>query len=285
VTSIPDDWDATVRSVAWAADSRSLLVTARVGLDEPLFQISLDGRNVIRLTEEGRVANVISLPQGGAVISLDTLLQPADLYRVSAGSQLARLTAINEDRLREIEVPHLERFEFKASKRAIASAWMIAPPARQGRLPTVLLIHDGQEAEPANSWSRHWNPWLFSAPGYVVTGVDIHDQGKRSDRDRLALDDLRRGLAAAALRFPAVDPENICIAGDGAYGGFLAYRIAGEWSRQARCLIVNGGVVDAASISYQTDEPWIHDWHVLSTSGQTSPWNPLHSSVRGERRC
>jgi dipeptidyl aminopeptidase/acylaminoacyl peptidase len=94
-------------------------------------------------------------------------------------------------------------------------------------------------------------------------------------RDKLALDDLKLGLAAAVSRFPAVDPENICIAGDGAYGGYLAYRIAGEWSRQPRCLIANGGVVDATSISYQTDEPWMHDWRALSTSSRNGPRNPL----------
>jgi dipeptidyl aminopeptidase/acylaminoacyl peptidase len=277
VTSIADDWDASVRSVAWAADNRSLLVTARFGLDEPLFQISLDRGNVTRLTAEGRVANVIPLAQGGAVFTLDTMQQPADMYRLSADGDLIRLTAINEDRLREIDIPRVERFEFKGAKAARVSAWMIAPEAHRGRLPTLLLIHDGLHAESANAWSRHWNPLLFAAPGYAVVGVDFHrTTGSRIERDRLALKDVSRGLAAAASRFPTADPTRVCIAGNGAYGGFLAYRIAGEWSRQPRCLIANGAVVDATSLSYQTDEPWMHDWLEASTAGRNDHRSPLH---------
>ena len=243
-----------MRSVAWAADSRSLLVTARTAMDEPLFQVSLDGRKITRLTGEGRATNVIPLRQGGVVFTLDTMLQPADVYRISAKGESMRLTAVNEDRFRDIDPPRVERFDFKGSTGASVSAWMITP-ARRGPLPTVLLVDDG--AEPANSWSRHWNPWLFSAPGYAVIGVDS-----------IALEDLRLGLAA-------VNAENVCIAGNGAYGGYLVYRVAGEWLTSPRCLIANGGVVDAASISYQTDEPWMHDWHEASESSRNSPLNPL----------
>jgi len=267
--------EMSVRSVSWALDSHSLLVTARVGIDEPLFEISLDGRKITRLTEEGRVTNVVPMVQGGAIFTLDTMLQPADLYHVSSEGLATRFTAINEDRLSDFQAPRLERFNFKGAKGATVSAWMVAPAAAQGRLPTMLLIHDGPYAEPANSWSRSWNPSLIAATGYAVIGIDFHSAGARTERDRLALDDLRLGLAGAGDRFPAVDPENVCIVGDGAYGGYLAYRIAGQWSRQPRCLIANGGVVDAASMAYETDEPWMHGWQAVSITGRNNTSNPL----------
>lgn len=258
----------SVRSIAWATDSQSVFVTRRVGLDEPLFQVSLDGHTQTRLTGEGRVANVIPLAQGDVIFTLDTMLQPADVYRISAEGQLTRLTTINDDRWRDIETARVERFEIKGAKGASMPAWKIAPDVGRGRLPTVLLIHDGAQADPANSWSRHWNPLLFASPGYAVMGVEFHSNGPRIERDRLALEDLKRALAG-------VDADNVCIVADGAYGGYLAYRIAGEWSRQPRCLVTNGGVIDATSISYQTDEPWMHDWQALSTSGRNSDGNPL----------
>jgi dipeptidyl aminopeptidase/acylaminoacyl peptidase/uncharacterized GH25 family protein len=270
VTSLAAEWGASVRSIAWTADGSSLLVTARVGLDEPLFLISLDTRKVTRLTAEGRVAKVVPMPAGGAVFTLDTILQPADLYRLSAEGQWERLTAINDDRLRDIDIPHFERFDFNGAKGEIVSAWMIASNERQR--PVVLLIRDG---EPANSWSRHWNPLLFSAPGYRVIGVE---------RDQLTLEDLRLGLAAAG-----VDLENVCIAGDGAYGGYLAYRIATEWLQQPRCLIANGGVVDAIGMAYESDEPWRYDWQERSTSGrrnllqQVAAWRTPLLILHGER--
>lgn len=267
VTSIAGEWDASLRSIAWAVDSRSLLVTARVGMDEPLFQISLAAKKITRLTTEGRVSNVIPLARDGVILTVDTISQPADVYRLSTRGELKRLTAINEDRLSDIDLPHVERFD---------SGWMVAPAAPRVRLPTLLLIHD--ESNAANSWSRHWNPMLFAAPGYAVLSVGVRDSSKR------VLDELRLGLAAAANRFSALDPENVCIAGNGAYGGLLAYRIAGEWSRQPRCLIANGGVVDAASIAYQTDEPWMHDWQALSDPlHHVSAWRTPLLILHGEK--
>lgn len=257
VTSIAEDWDASVRSIAWTADSRSLLVTARAGMDEPLFQITLDGGRRTRLTAAGRVSNVVPLPHAGAVLTLDSMLQPPDLYRVSGDGQVTRLSAINADRLQDIDLPRLEWIDFKGAQGAAASAWKMSYAAKRGPLPTLLVIPNELEGEAANGWSRHWNALLFSAPGYAVVG--IQSQGSNS----AALDDLQLGLSAVG-----VDVDQVCVAGDGAYGGLLVYRIAGAWSRQPRCLIANGGVVDAASMALQADEPWMHDW-------QESSVNPL----------
>jgi dipeptidyl aminopeptidase/acylaminoacyl peptidase len=154
---------------------------------------------------------------------------------------------------------------------------MIAPESRSDRLPTVLLIHDGTHGEPANGWSRRWNPVLFSAPGYVVIGIDFRVTGGHgtAERDALVLNDLRLGMSVAADRF-SLDPAKVCIAGNGAYGGYLVYLIAGQAKGQSQCLIANGSVVDAMTQSYQTDEPWMHDWQPASAEVGTA--NPLHQA-------
>ncbi|MET0533924.1 MAG: prolyl oligopeptidase family serine peptidase [Steroidobacter sp.] len=273
VTSLAKDWSASINSVVWEADSHGLLVTARLGMDEPLFRVSRDRGKVTRLTSEGHVANVIPLAQGGAIFTLDTMLSPPDLYRLSIAGALERLTAINANGLAEIDTPRAQRFDFQGAKGATVSAWMIEPEATRESVPTVLLVHDGSEDEAANSWSRRWNPMLFAAPGYAVMGIDT-----------LAVEDLQLGLAAAARRFSGMDAAKTCIAGDGAYGGYLVYRIAGQWPRSPRCLIVNGGVVDAATMSYQTDEPWRHDWSSTESAlDEARAWQTPMLILHGER--
>lgn len=264
VTQVARGWDASVSSIAWEPDSRAMLVTARVGMDEPLFRISLEQGKVTRLTAEGHVANVIPMARGGAIFTLDTMLLPPDLYRVAADGKLERLTAINAYRLADIDMPRLERFDFKAAKGAKVSGWAVTPEVRNQTLPTLLLIHDGLYGEPANSWSSRWNPVLFSAPGYAVLGID-------SPGTILAPEDLQTDWSAATRLLPWLDPARTCIAGAGAYGGYLVYRIAGQRSSQPRCMIAHGGVVDATTMSYQTDEPWMHDWQNVGS-------NPLHQA-------
>ena len=49
IRALTQAWDRSVGSVAWAADGRSLLVTAHDTLDMPLFRVSRDGASHRRL--------------------------------------------------------------------------------------------------------------------------------------------------------------------------------------------------------------------------------------------
>ena len=51
-------WDRSVGSLAWAADGRSLLVTAGDTLDTPLFRVDVASGRATRLTQGGTVGNV-----------------------------------------------------------------------------------------------------------------------------------------------------------------------------------------------------------------------------------
>ena len=44
VTALTDKWDRSVGSLAWAPDSKSLLVTAQDTLETPLFRVDLKGK-------------------------------------------------------------------------------------------------------------------------------------------------------------------------------------------------------------------------------------------------
>ncbi len=288
VKAIAADWDVSVDSIAWAADGRSLLVTAPDDLDEPLFRVSLPDGKVTRLTREGHVSGVAPTPDGGAIVSLDTMVAPADLYRVSVQGQVVRLTEVNADRLDDIDVPSFQRFGFAGAKGDTVKGWVVAPNAAMGKLPTVLLVHGGPQGSFADSWSYRWNPMLFSAPGHAVVGVDFHGSAGHGqaftdsinrDWGGKPLEDLKLGMAAAAAKFPMVDPTNACAAG-GDYGGYMMNWIAGNWPDGFKCLVVHAGVFDARAMAYETDEPWFDEWEhggpYFENPEEFEKWNPVN---------
>ncbi|MGH8336379.1 MAG: TolB family protein, partial [Gammaproteobacteria bacterium] len=81
VTALTEGWDRSVGSVAWAADSKSLLVTAQDVLETPLYRVDLKGK-VTRLTDRGHIAEAVPLAGGGIVYAIDSIAGPADLVHM-----------------------------------------------------------------------------------------------------------------------------------------------------------------------------------------------------------
>jgi dipeptidyl aminopeptidase/acylaminoacyl peptidase len=254
---------ASVASISWAADSNSLLLTGLDGLDEPLFRITLPNGTVTRLTANGHVSNVLPAADGGAIIALDTMAAPTDLYQVSPRGQLTRLTHVNGDRFADLDVPQFQHFDFTGANARHMQGWLVAPKGSGRKLPTIMLIHGEPRERLADSWSYRWNPMLFSAPGYAVVGVDVD-----ASSDTL-LEDLKSGITAAAEQFSVVDPGNACAA-----GGQVMNWIAGHWSEGFNCLVVHGGVFDARAMDYETDDPQPTDFYPAH-SGADEAGNPV----------
>ncbi|WP_136161145.1 prolyl oligopeptidase family serine peptidase [Sphingomonas flavalba] len=288
VRALAPDWDRSVDSIAWAADGRSLLVTAGDHLDSPLFRVSVADGKVTRLTQRGHAAGVLPTPDGGAIVSLDTMTAPADFYRVSAKGQAVRLTDVNAAKLAGIDVPTVQRFTFPGANGDTVSGWLVAPAGATAKLPTVMLVHGGPQGSFADGWSYRWNPMLFAAPGYAVVSIDFHGStgygqaftdSINRDWGGKPLEDLKLGLAAAAAKFPAVDPANACAAG-GSYGGYMMNWIAGTWPDQFKCLVVHAGVFDARAMAYETEELWFDEWEhggpYFEQAAEYEKWNPVN---------
>ena len=82
VRAVTEDWDVSIESIDWSADSRTLYVTAHDTMDKALFRLDPNTGAHVRLTGAGTVAAVALMPKGGAVVALDTMAAPDDLWRV-----------------------------------------------------------------------------------------------------------------------------------------------------------------------------------------------------------
>ncbi|MDQ8754879.1 S9 family peptidase [Sphingosinicella sp. LHD-64] len=260
-------WDRSVGSIAWAPDSRSLLVTAGDTLDTPLFRVDARSGNVTRLTQSGTVGNVVPT-RDGAVFTLNTIERPDDLYRMNAAGENVPITSVNAALLAELDPVRYERFSFRGARGDTVWGQIVRPDGQQSRLPVAFLIHGGPQSSFGNAWSYRWNPRLFSAPGYAAVTVDFHGStgygqaftdAINRDWGGGPLEDLRLGLAAAGQQDPALDIANACALG-GSYGGFMVNWIAGHWTDGFKCLVSHSGVFDQRAMAYETEELWFTEY-------------------------
>jgi len=266
--ALTEGWDRSVGSIAWAPDSRSLLVTAGDTLDTPLFRVDARSGRVTRLTEGGTVGNVTPLADGSIVYTLNSIQAPDDLYRRDARGRVTRLTAVNAEALAELDPVNVARFSFAGARGDRVWGQIVRPSTFEGQLPVALLIHGGPQGSFGNSWSYRWNPRLFSAPGYAAVTIDFHGStgygqaftdAINRDWGGAPLEDLRLGLAAAGREDARIDVSNACALG-GSYGGFMANWIAGNWPDGFRCLVSHSGVFDQRAMAYETEELWFTEW-------------------------
>jgi dipeptidyl aminopeptidase/acylaminoacyl peptidase len=289
VRPLTQGWDRSVGSVAWAADGRSLLVTAQDVLDAPLFRVDARTGRVTRLTESGTVGNVTPLRDGSVIYTLNSVEAPDDLWRLPRRGSPQRLTAVNAALLAELDPVAVGRFSFAGANGD--RVWgQIVKPARLSRsLPVAYIIHGGPQGSFNNSWSYRWNPRLFSAPGYASVSVDFHGStgygqaftdSIRQNWGGAPLEDLRLGLAAAGRADPQLDVTNACALG-GSYGGYMVNWIAGQWPEGFRCLVSHAGIFDTRVMAYETEELWFTEWEnggvpwEREANETIERWNPI----------
>ena len=133
LSPLTGDWDRSVGSIAWAKDSKSLIVTAREILDVPAFQIDLATGKATRLTGEGSVGNVIPMNDGAIIYTKKNLQAPSDVYRRSANGEVTQLTNINGNELAEIDKVSIQRFDFKGADGDQVWGQIIKPAGIKGK--------------------------------------------------------------------------------------------------------------------------------------------------------
>ncbi|HEY7005818.1 MAG TPA: S9 family peptidase, partial [Sphingomicrobium sp.] len=103
VRPLTQAWDRSAGSIEWAADGRSLLVTAEDTLEGPIFRVDVASGKVTRLTGDGNYGNVHALAGGGMTATMNSITAPDDLYRLDASGKAVKLTDLNRDLLAQLD--------------------------------------------------------------------------------------------------------------------------------------------------------------------------------------
>lgn len=286
--AVTQAWDRSVDSIAWAPDSRSLLVTAGDTLEEPVFRVDAATGAVTRLTGDGHYGNVNPLPDGSIITTMNSIMAPDDLYRIAGAGQVTKLTDVNGALLAELDPLTFTKFNFKGANNDTVWGWTLKPVVNK-TLPIAFLVHGGPQGSFNNSWSYRWNPRLFTAPGYAAVSVDFHGSTGYGQAFTDAihqnwggwpLQDLQLGLAYATAHDPQLQADNACALG-GSYGGYMMNWIEGNWPTRFRCVVQHDGVFDARAMAYETEELWFDEWEhgghpYYEAPGEFERWNPVN---------
>ena len=289
VRPLTQAWDRSVGSIEWAKDGKSILVTAEDTLETPVFRVDVASGKVSRLTGEGSYANVHALGGGGAIVTMNDIKAPDDLYRLDGRGRATRLTNLNRDLLAELDPVTFSKFSFAGANNDTVWGWTLKPANTTSPLPIAFVVHGGPQGSFSDSWSYRWNPRLFSAPGYAVVSVDFHGSEGYGQAFTDAihrnwggwpLEDLQKGLAYATAHDAQLDANKACALG-GSYGGYMMNWIEGNWPDRFKCIVQHDGVFDARAMAYETEELWFDEWEHGQHPYYEAPqeferWNPVN---------
>jgi len=286
-TALTQNWDRSVGSIAWATDSKSLIVTAQDILDHPAYRVDLNGK-VTRLTKGGNAGNIVPTPDGGMVFTKNSLQGPSDLYRMSANGKVSQITDVNRAALAKIDKVDIQRFDFAGANGDQVWGQIIKPArAKDEKLPVLFLVHGGPQGSFGNSWSSRWNPKVMASQGYAVVTIDFHGSAGygqefmdsiNQDWGGKPLEDLKLGLAAAGKVDTQIDTTNACALG-ASYGGYMMNWIAGKWNDGFKCLVNHAGIFDLRSFAFSTEELWFDQWDHGGPwwkRANAEKWNPIN---------
>ena len=286
VIALTDAWDRSVGSLAWAADSKSLLVTAQDVLETPLFRVDLKGK-VTRLTARGNIAEAVPLKNGGVVYAINSITGPSDLVHMNAKGATTRLTNVNADTFAMLDPVNYQMFDFAGANGDRVYGQIVKPQGAAGKLPVLLLVHGGPQGTFNNSWSYRWNPAVMAAQGYAVVSIDFHGSTGYGQKftDSInqnwggwPLEDLQKGMDAVGKIDTQLDTANACALG-GSYGGYMMNWISGNWPDRFKCLVNHAGIFDLRAMAYETEELWFDQWDnggPWTTRSDAEKWNPVN---------
>jgi len=258
-------WDRSATSIAFAADSRNIYVTANDMGQHGLFVVNSQFGDIKRLYSEGD-SQVIGLSHDNLVLENNSLNQPSELYLLNrAGTNLQPITAVNQAKLNQLNFGEFSQFSFRGWNDEEVYGYWIKPSNYQHgkKYPMVVLVnHNSNKA--LNRFSAQSQPQIWARAGYGVVTIDLHGAvgyGQKfadstlEDWGGKPLEDLQKGLAAVVKQQPWLDNEKTCAIGYG-LGGYFVNWLAGQWPGQFDCLVNHGGIFDIRMHHQLTSQVW-----------------------------
>ena len=286
---LTENWDRSPSTIFWAPDNKRIFAVAENLAQGTLFSISAKSGAVDVVVNDGHVRSPSSAGKR-IVFGLDNLKSPVDLYSVKTnGKGMRKLTDINSDKLKHIEMGDFEQFTFPGWNNEKVYGYIVKPANFNSgeKYPVAFLIHGGPQGSFGNDFHYRWNPQTYAGSGYAVVMVDFHGSvgygqaftdAIRDDWGGKPLVDLQKGLAAALEKYPWMDGDKVGALG-ASFGGYMINWIAGNWPDRFRCLVSHDGNLDERMAYFDTEELWFPEWDKVGTPWENPEGYEKHNPV------
>lgn len=228
----------------WSADGGRILFIVHDGGNDHVARLDLASGEVSALTKGRRSVYSFTVSQdagagagaGLVAFASSTVHVPGDIYALTPGGE-ARLTAVNQDFLDQIQLAEVETMAFKGADGWDVEGWLMKPvgyiPGH--RYPTIVEIHGGPHSAYGHAFFMEFqllatagyavvysNPRSSSGYGQTFVAAGRLDGGKDYD-------DIIAGVDYA-IALGVADPERLGVAG-GSFGGYMTNWIIGHTDR------------------------------------------------------
>jgi dipeptidyl aminopeptidase/acylaminoacyl peptidase len=263
--------------LAFSADGARLFFLVSERGATRLYSRSLRGRDT--RCEVGGPVNVYSYSRGDNgdfALAMGTATNPGDVFVRAASDPPdqppTRLSAVNEDVLKGIQIVEPEEFALKSGATTL-QCWVIRPPDFRAnrKHPAVLEIHGGPQAQYGYTFFHEMQ--LLAARGYVVAYTNPRGSGGYGREHRKCIigdwggqdyQDVRK-LSDWLFSRPWVDSKRVGVTG-GSYGGFMTNWIVGREQR------FRAAVTQRSCVNFESFFGTSDSGHVLAGELGGMPW-------------
>ncbi len=282
-----DNW---VDEFVWAPNSKTIYFAGGEMGEENIFSTQVDLPEATAVANKAEYSGLQVSPDGRTIVaSVMTVRYPAAVASIAlngsggGGAPVVRLSHLNDDLLRLLDLPRMESFIFPGAGNTSVQGFIIRPPNFDPakKYPLKFLMHGGPQTAWGDAWSYRWNGELFAADGYVV--VMINRRGSTGygqkfvdevsgDWGGKAYVDLMKGLDYAEKNYPFIDKTRECALG-ASYGGYMADWVLTHTNR-FKCIVTHDGMYNPQSAYGTTEELWFNEWEFKrpGTTGPGQPW-------------
>lgn len=264
------NWDGSVESYKWSADSKKVYFTAAVDGTLQLFEVNFPGVTRIAVTVrqitsgDFDVHAIVGLSGDSIIVSRTDMNHADEIYSYNLKKKtFTQLTKTNDEAYAKLSLPKFERRYVTTTDGKKMLVWVILPPNfdKSKKYPTLLYCQGGPQSPLTQFYSFRWNFSLMASQGYIVVapnrrGMYGHGQawneqiskdwgGQVMDDYLSAIDDVSKESYVDKARLGCVGAS---------YGGYSVFYLAGIHNNRFKTFIAHDGVFNTQSMFGTTEE-------------------------------
>jgi dipeptidyl aminopeptidase/acylaminoacyl peptidase len=287
---LTEELDRWVQSFEFSDDGRFIYFRFDNHGGQHFARIRLRDGAIERLIEgEHNVTAFDVAANGDAVLAVQNMNDTTELYYFGSGSQLKRLTDINDEYFAARTLGSKEKVSYTVDDGTVVEAFVTKPPRFDSgkRYPSILSIHGGPVGQ--FTYGYDFGSQFLAANGYVVVEPNPRGStGRGQDFVRAiyrswGITDYPDVIGAVdrIIELGYADPDRLYVTGY-SYGGYMTNVVVTETGRFRAAASGAGHSMIAANYGHDIYQKW-YDWELGLPSENREMYDRLSPLLRAGR--